>query len=98
MPLREPEARPVRTINVLHGSAGPDIVDPNRYRTEIQKAAHLREVMRVESPSKKAKIGSDPQSVAFTDEDLQGVQLPHNDALVVTLRIAEFDVKRLLID
>uniref|UniRef100_A0A2N9FJR7 Uncharacterized protein n=1 Tax=Fagus sylvatica TaxID=28930 RepID=A0A2N9FJR7_FAGSY len=35
---------------------------------------------------------------AHLREDLEGVQLPHSDALVITLRIGEFDVKRVLID
>ena len=38
------------------------------------------------------------EQIVFTNQDLEGVQLPHSDALVVTLRIGEFDVKRILID
>jgi hypothetical protein len=32
------------------------------------------------------------------DSDLRDVQLPHNDPLVITLRIGNYDVKRVLID
>ena len=38
------------------------------------------------------------EQIVFTNQDLEGVQLPHSDALMVTLRIGEFDVKRILID
>uniref|UniRef100_A0A2N9EQY4 RNA-directed DNA polymerase n=1 Tax=Fagus sylvatica TaxID=28930 RepID=A0A2N9EQY4_FAGSY len=38
------------------------------------------------------------EQILFTNQDLEGVQVPHSDALVVTLRIGEFDVKRILID
>ena len=54
--------------------------------------------MRIGSPSKKARVSSSAESITFTDDDLLGVQVPHNDALVVTLRMADCDVKRLLVD
>ena len=36
--------------------------------------------------------------LGFSDEDKAGTIQPHNDALVVTLRIVGFDVKRVLVD
>ena len=36
--------------------------------------------------------------LAFSDEDKRGTIQPHGDALVVTLRIGGFDVKRVLVD
>ena len=47
--------------------------------------------------SKKAKKKASPM-LAFSDEDKIGTIQPHNDALVVTLRIGGYDVKRVLID
>ena len=38
------------------------------------------------------------QVILFSDSDLKDVQLPHNDPLVVTLRIGNYDVERILID
>ena len=38
------------------------------------------------------------EQIVFTDQDLEGVQLPHSNALVIILRIGEFDVKRILIN
>ncbi|KAL2505619.1 Uncharacterized protein Adt_21240 [Abeliophyllum distichum] len=38
------------------------------------------------------------QPITFDDEDLNGVSLPHDDALVITGDIADFDVKRVLVD
>lgn len=46
----------------------------------------------------KCPIEGTPQQLSFSDKDLQGVELPHNDALVSTLNIATWDVKRILID
>ena len=36
--------------------------------------------------------------LGFSNEDKVGTIQPHNDALVVTLRIVGFDVKRVLVD
>jgi hypothetical protein len=38
------------------------------------------------------------QVISFSDNDLKNVQLPHNDPLVVILRIGSYDVERVLID
>ena len=51
--------------------------------------------MRIFSFEKKPKL--EPR-ITFSDQDLVGIHLPHEDALVVTLRIANFDIKRILID
>ena len=45
-------------------------------------------------PLKKESV----EQIVFTDQDLEGVQLPYSDALVIILRIGEFDVKKILID
>ncbi|XP_030946114.1 uncharacterized protein LOC115970661 [Quercus lobata] len=47
--------------------------------------------------SKKTKKGALPM-LGFSDEDKIETIQPHNDALVVTLRIGGFDVKRVLVD
>jgi len=36
--------------------------------------------------------------IGFSDEDKLGTLQPHNDALVVMLRIGGYDVKRVLVD
>ncbi|XP_030924112.1 uncharacterized protein LOC115950962 [Quercus lobata] len=47
--------------------------------------------------SKRARRMATPL-VGFLDEDKLGTLQPHNDALVVTLRIGGYDVKRVLIN
>ena len=47
------------------------------------------------APLKRQKV---EEPIAFTEEDAQGVQFPHNDAVVVSLNIANYDVRRILID
>ena len=46
---------------------------------------------------KRVKIGI-PLVLVFSDEDKLGTIQPHDDALVVTLRIGGYDVKRVMID
>ena len=47
--------------------------------------------------SKKAKRIASPM-LGFLDEDKVGTIQPYDDALVVTLRIGGYDVKRVLVD
>ncbi|XP_030937420.1 uncharacterized protein LOC115962670 [Quercus lobata] len=47
--------------------------------------------------SKRAKGMASP-TLGFSDEDKVGTIQPHDDALVVTLRIGGYDVKRVLVD
>ena len=47
--------------------------------------------------SKRVKIGI-PLVLGFLDEDKLGTIQPHDDALVVTLRIGGYDMKRVMID
>ena len=37
-------------------------------------------------------------TLGFTEEDKEGTLQPHDDALVVTIRIEGYDVKRLLVN
>ena len=39
-----------------------------------------------------------PLILGFSDEDMVGTIQPHEDALVVTLRIGEYDVRRVMVD
>ncbi|XP_075663120.1 uncharacterized protein LOC142632634 [Castanea sativa] len=47
--------------------------------------------------SKKAKVVAVP-TLGFSEEDKEGTFQPHDDALVITLRIGGYDVKRVLVD
>ncbi|XP_050257728.1 uncharacterized protein LOC126702911 [Quercus robur] len=48
------------------------------------------------SAEKKKKVGQ--LNISFGEDDLEGTVQPHDDALVVTARIGEFLVKRVMID
>ena len=47
---------------------------------------------------KKVKKENEGAKIWFSDRDLEGVHLPRNDPLVVTLKLKNFEVHRILID
>ena len=49
------------------------------------------------SVSKRIKTNV-PLVLSFSNADKQGTIQPHNDALVVTLRMGGYDVKRVMVD
>jgi hypothetical protein len=87
---------PIGIIEVIHSRA-----QATDLRMETHTAAHLQEVFQVcegATPALKRLRRKTTEEITFTDHDLEGVQLPHSDALVVTMRVGNFDVKRILID
>ncbi|GAV76949.1 LOW QUALITY PROTEIN: hypothetical protein CFOL_v3_20424, partial [Cephalotus follicularis] len=48
--------------------------------------------------SKRLKTGRDEEVITFSEADYEGVRLPHDDPVVVTLLVELFTMKRILID
>ncbi|GAV80367.1 hypothetical protein CFOL_v3_23828 [Cephalotus follicularis] len=48
--------------------------------------------------SKRLKTSGDEEVITFSEADYEGVRLPHNDLVVVTLLVELFTMKRILID
>ena len=46
---------------------------------------------------KRAKMNFHP-TLSFSKEDKIGTTQPHDDALLITLRIGDYDVKRVMVD
>ena len=87
---------PIGIIEVIHSHARAA-----NLRAETRMAAYLREVFHVYegvTPAPKRLRKESTEEITFTDHDLEGVQLPHFDSLVVTMRVGNFDVKKILID
>jgi len=58
----------------------------------IKKAEHLKEALSAQPAIKKGKTKA-TNVISFLDENLARLHCPHNDALVVTLCVKNFDVK-----
>ncbi|XP_075515810.1 uncharacterized protein LOC142550620 [Primulina tabacum] len=69
-------------------SGGPTDGDSNRAR----KAQERRDCMEVEGVRRNDLV------ISFGPDDLQGVSLPHNDALVIHARVSNYDVMRVFVD
>ncbi|GAV61735.1 hypothetical protein CFOL_v3_05261, partial [Cephalotus follicularis] len=48
--------------------------------------------------SKRLRTGGDEEVISFSDADYEGVRLPHDNLVVVTLLVELFTMKRILID
>ncbi|GAV60323.1 hypothetical protein CFOL_v3_03854, partial [Cephalotus follicularis] len=48
--------------------------------------------------SKRLRTGGDEEVISFSEADYEGVRLPHDDSVVVTLLVELFTMKRILID
>ena len=83
---------PIGTINVIVASPGRTGSCPSR----VMSVARLS-TEDDNRESKKAKKEASTM-LGFSDEDKIGTIQPHDDALVVTLRIGEYYVKRVLVD
>ncbi|XP_010473468.1 PREDICTED: uncharacterized protein LOC104752905 [Camelina sativa] len=55
-----------------------------------------RQICNVRAISEEEELSTDP--IAFTAKDAKGIHHPHNDPLVVEIRMDEFDVERVLVD
>ena len=83
---------PIGTINVILAVPGRTGSHPFRVMSvgRLPAEADDRE-------SKRARGMATPL-IEFSDEDKLGTLQPHDDTLVVTLRIGGYDVKRVLVD
>jgi hypothetical protein len=50
------------------------------------------------SKKPKTDLPNSEQQIFFSNEDLRDVQTPHDDPLVIKLRIGDTDVQRVLVD
>ena len=83
---------PLGTINVIFATPGRTGSYPFRILSVFRPPAEDHS-----QASKRARVGV-PLILGFSDEDMVGTIQPHDDALVVTLRISGYDVRRLMVD
>jgi hypothetical protein len=92
-PLQNQEV--VREIHTISGGiAGGG--ESNSARKAYARSMQGQEVYSLHRPAKAAKIES--VVLSFSEEDARGVVMPHDDALVVTLTIANHGIHRILVN
>ncbi|GAV66432.1 hypothetical protein CFOL_v3_09942, partial [Cephalotus follicularis] len=67
-----------------------------------EEAPRLQEEQQQQKPrvphSKRLRTGGDEEVITFSEADYEGVRLPHDDPVVVTLLVELFTMKRILLD
>nr|XP_023886979.1 uncharacterized protein LOC111999098 [Quercus suber] len=84
--------QPAGTINVI-------LATPGRTGTRPSRVLSVTQVPAGESQSepKRAKRGFHP-TLSFFEEDKDETTQPHDDALVITLRIEDYDVRKVMVN
>jgi hypothetical protein len=59
-------------------------------------ARQMHNIMVVQRPPKNVRL--DDQIISFSEEDARGTHQPHDDALVITINIASFTTRRVMVD
>ncbi|GFY97516.1 hypothetical protein Acr_12g0000570 [Actinidia rufa] len=91
------EDLPLGTIHVIGGPNDPSL--ENRVWSEIRIIRQMYKVLSVQSLPKRSRTTEiEKECITFSKADLERVQHPHSDPLVVQLRIGGYDVKRILVD
>ena len=63
------------------------------------KKTYLKVVQNVQLFGRSPRMRSmDEPSISFTDEDAERIHHPHDDAIVITLLIADYTTRRVLVD
>ncbi|XP_059635362.1 uncharacterized protein LOC132277523 [Cornus florida] len=87
-------SQPVRIINAIHGRPEQTTESEELLRTRLRQAQLKRRIGSVHALHQQ----NASTSIKFDKTDLLRVQIPHEDPLVVSLTIAEYLVRRVLID
>ena len=91
------EDLPLGTIHMIGGPNDPSL--EGKVRSEIRMIKQMHEVFLVRPAPKKQKTDEvRKECVTFTKADLERVQHPHSDPLVIQLRIGGYEVRRILVD
>jgi hypothetical protein len=109
--MRQSDDRPgssgTAPTGVIHVILSPlcTSISPASYQSDLRKAFHLKQSYGIsDSTHLVPKLYSEAHgssvngTISFSDSDLHDIQLPHNDPLIITLRIGNYDVKRVLVD
>ncbi|XP_077236547.1 uncharacterized protein LOC143878112 [Tasmannia lanceolata] len=83
--VNAPQPQPHGVINTISGGPTAGGTSSSARRT------YARQVNAIHSCSKKAKLENE---ISFSDADLDGLIIPHDDALVVTMLVANWELKK----
>ncbi|XP_019256266.1 PREDICTED: uncharacterized protein LOC109234652 [Nicotiana attenuata] len=79
---------PARTINMIIGGGNDSSINSVKFTT----------THKLKRPITCERYGGHGESIIFDESDVDGFTFPQKDALFITLRILDTDVKRITID
>lgn len=89
--------KPIAKIRIItRGLSGASVSASSR-KAYTQKAKH-EEVYMVNRAPKRERLGNNPTVISFEEEDWGDVLYSHDDALLITLLIANFKMRWVLVD
>ena len=90
--MKESSRPPLGEIRVIIGGSSTGQLSKS-------KKAYLKVVQSVQLSGRSPRARStNEQAITFTDEDASRIHHPHNDAIVITLIIADYLTRRVLVD
>ena len=90
--VEESSRPPLEEIRMIvgGGSTGQSSRSRKTYLKVVQNVQLSRRSPKTRTP--------DEQAITFTDEDALRIHHPHNDAIIITLLIADYSIRRVLVD
>ena len=81
-----------RAIRLIAGGSS------NKVASKRQRKSYARQIHHVAAGSAPAPPEWSDVDITFSANDAEGIEFPHQDALVISAIIADFEVKRVLVD
>ncbi|GAV92405.1 hypothetical protein CFOL_v3_35784, partial [Cephalotus follicularis] len=91
---QQQQQQPIGVIHTISGGVASGGDDSNARKAYGRQSLAVQQVPH----SKRLRIGGDEEVISFSEADYEGVRLPHDDPVVVTLLVELFTMKRILID
>ena len=90
--VEESSRPPLREIRMIIGRGSTDQLSRSR-------KTYLKVVQNVQLSGRLPKMGTiEEQAITFTDKDVARIHHPYDDAIVITLLIADYTTRRVLVD
>ncbi|GAV59709.1 LOW QUALITY PROTEIN: hypothetical protein CFOL_v3_03240, partial [Cephalotus follicularis] len=90
----EQQQQPRGVIHTISGGASSGGDHKNARKAYGRQSLVVQQVHH----NKRLKTGGDEEVITFSEADYEGVRLPHDDPVVITLLVELFTMKRILID
>ena len=90
--MEESSRPPLGEIRIIIGGTSTG-------QSSKSKKTYLKVVQNIQLSGRSPRMRSmDEPAISFTDEEAERIHHPHDDAIVITLLIADYTTRRVLVD